>query len=226
MKIGDFDTILFDCDGVILNSNHIKSQAFAESARQYGIPCMEALVKYHVDNGGISRYKKFDYFIKEILPKYRPDLFSLDKSILYRQLLYLYSSSLVVSLSQCEVATLLDSLRVATHSSKWFIVSGGDQLELRQLFEARNLSYLFDGGIFGSPASKYDIINTLFDQGVIGNHALFVGDSKLDYEVSSFFNLPFAFIREWSEFKEIDVFASKNLIPIVDKVSDLKSLVF
>ncbi|MDB4654888.1 HAD hydrolase-like protein [bacterium] len=226
MNLFSFDTILFDCDGVILNSNKIKTDAFAESVRHYGKPSMEALVKYHVSNGGVSRYKKFDYFIEQILPKYRPDFPSPAKSILSQQLLSSYSSHLELSLSQCEVASSLDSLRLATNSSKWFIVSGGDQSELRHLFNNRNLNYFFDGGIFGSPASKYEIITMLINQREIGSNSLFVGDSKLDYEVSSFFNLPFVFIRQWSEFKEIDIFASEHLVPIVDKVSDLASISF
>ena len=65
-----YDTILFDCDGVILNSNQIKSQAFYDVASAYSIPAARELVEYNQQFGGISRHEKFKYFVNAILPKY------------------------------------------------------------------------------------------------------------------------------------------------------------
>ena len=60
-SIKDYETIIFDCDGVILNSNNIKIQAFYETALIYGHDLANELVKYHIENGGISRYQKFEF---------------------------------------------------------------------------------------------------------------------------------------------------------------------
>ena len=53
--------------GVILNSNKIKTNAFYEVASKYGQKEADELVNHHINNGGVSRYKKFEYFAETIL---------------------------------------------------------------------------------------------------------------------------------------------------------------
>lgn len=48
-------TLVFDCDGVVLNSNRIKTEAFRVVAAPYGDAAAGALVQYHLAHGGISR---------------------------------------------------------------------------------------------------------------------------------------------------------------------------
>ena len=59
--------IIFDFDGVILESATIKTDAFAEVVRDYPRDQAEAFVQYHMSHMGISRHVKFRYFIEEIL---------------------------------------------------------------------------------------------------------------------------------------------------------------
>ena len=61
-----YHSLIFDCDGVILNSNQIKSDAFYDVAKQFGDIPAKKLLKFHVENGGISRYKKFEYLISNL----------------------------------------------------------------------------------------------------------------------------------------------------------------
>ena len=61
-KLSKYKNLFFDCDGLILNSNKIKTQAFKEVVSQYGEKASNELQNYHIKNGGISRYKKFNYF--------------------------------------------------------------------------------------------------------------------------------------------------------------------
>ena len=64
-----YQTLVFDCDGVLLNSNKIKTQAFYDVAKVYGHKPAQKLKDYHLKNGGISRYKKFEYLLISILRK-------------------------------------------------------------------------------------------------------------------------------------------------------------
>ena len=67
IELSKYSTIIFDCDGVILNSNDIKTNAFYEIAKVYGhLPALE-LKNYHKINGGVSRYEKFNYLFTNIL---------------------------------------------------------------------------------------------------------------------------------------------------------------
>ncbi|MDC3122158.1 HAD family hydrolase, partial [Prochlorococcus sp. AH-716-J21] len=69
-NLNDYQTFVFDCDGVILNSNKIKTDSFRKVLTPFGNIAAEKLIKYHVKNGGVSRYAKFKYFLDEIYPKF------------------------------------------------------------------------------------------------------------------------------------------------------------
>src|SRR5688500_20334110 len=71
MKTSTFiwQAIIFDFDGVVVESGEIKTQAFANLYRDYGETVMAEVAKYHVLNGGMSRYEKIRYFQKNLLEK-------------------------------------------------------------------------------------------------------------------------------------------------------------
>jgi|GEM_PF-7033688 len=72
MDIKKYKTLVFDCDGVLLNSNKVKTQAFYRAAQQYGDNAAQSLVDYHLKHGGVSRYKKFKFFLENILCNSNP----------------------------------------------------------------------------------------------------------------------------------------------------------
>ncbi|MCY1452939.1 hypothetical protein D9M71_699010 [compost metagenome] len=90
-------------------------------------------------------------------------------------------------------------LREEHINSRWLIVSGGDQEELRRVFSERNLSHLFDGGIFGSPDNKDMILARELERGNIVKPGIFFGDSQYDFESAKRAGLDFAFVSGWSE---------------------------
>ena len=53
---------IFDCDGVITDTNQLKTIAFEETAKK-NIPkeYIPHLLKFHRKNGGKSRWEKFEY---------------------------------------------------------------------------------------------------------------------------------------------------------------------
>ena len=68
--VTDYSTLVFDCDGVVLDSNKVKTEAFYQATLPYGKSAAQAMVDYHVANGGVSRYKKFTYFLQQIVSSY------------------------------------------------------------------------------------------------------------------------------------------------------------
>ena len=209
--ISKYRTLVFDCDGVVLNSNSIKTEAFYEAALPYGVLAAKRLVKYHVENGGVSRYRKFDYFLRNLIEPSQPGP-CIDR------LLADYSARVRQGLLSCEIANGLVDLRRCTAGAKWLIVSGGDQDELRELFKVRGISNLFNGGIFGSPDNKEKILQREIDIGNIIFPALFLGDSKYDYHAALSFNIDFLFLSSWSELvnkqqwiKEHGISAAENI---------------
>jgi phosphoglycolate phosphatase-like HAD superfamily hydrolase len=210
LDITRYQTLVFDCDGVILNSNKIKTAAFYEATKHFGHEHAQALVNYHVQSGGISRYAKVKYFISEILKQ------EFDE-VLYQNLLARFAQAVKDGLMTCDIAEGLAELKLKTQS-KWLVVSGGDQSELRDVFAARNLEQYFDGGIFGSPDNKDIILEREISVQNITNPALFLGDSKYDYQAASFANIDFVFLNQWTEVEDWKEFCMTNQLHSISSI--------
>lgn len=212
--ISRYKTIIFDCDGVVLNSNQVKTQAFYEASKHYGEGPAKALVNYHVQNGGVSRYVKFEYFLTNIMEQ------SIDQTVL-EDLLQRFAVAVKKGLLACKIAEGIEDLRHKTHKSNWLIISGGDQKELREVFSIRVLDKLFQGGIFGSPDKKETIIKREIKAGNIVKPCLFIGDSKYDYEAAKNAELDFVFLSDWTEVKDYKNWTADNFL---DSYENIKSL--
>ncbi len=68
IDLARYRTAVFDCDGVILDSNRLKSDAFRQSLHDEDPELVNAFISYHHAQGGVSRYVKFDYFYRELNP--------------------------------------------------------------------------------------------------------------------------------------------------------------
>ena len=216
-ELSAYASIVFDCDGVVLNSNRIKTEAFRAAALPYGEAAAAELVAYHASNGGISRYVKFTRFLETIVPEYAPGREGPD----LENLLKAYAGSVRTGLMNCAVAEGLDELRAATPGARWLIVSGGDQNELREIFAARGLAAYFDGGIFGSPDTKDTILGRELATGSIRKPALFLGDSRYDFQASRAAGLDFLFVTGWTELANWPDFVRRNNLSNVRSISHL-----
>jgi phosphoglycolate phosphatase-like HAD superfamily hydrolase len=189
--ISAYRTLIFDCDGVVLDSNKVKTSAFYQATLPYGEAAAEAMVNHHVANGGVSRYIKFAYFLEQVVTgQPGPDL---------ETLLGVYAGHVREGLLSCTIAPGLEALRRATPNARRLIVSGGDQAELCGVFAERGLTEFFDGGIFGSPDTKDEILARELACESIATPALFLGDSYYDYQAATSAGLDFVFIHGWSE---------------------------
>ena len=62
-----YKNIIFDWDGVILDSNSVKDRSFEYVLRDYDASKVAELVAYHQANGGISRFAKFRIFFEGMI---------------------------------------------------------------------------------------------------------------------------------------------------------------
>jgi phosphoglycolate phosphatase-like HAD superfamily hydrolase len=146
----EYSTIVFDCDGVLLDSNRIKTGAFRIAALPWGTDAAEALVTHHVANGGISSHRKFAYFLETTLPQHSPNSVPGVDGPGLNELLGSYAEAVRGGLMVCTVAEVLEQLRLKASNATWFVVSGGDQAELSEIFAARGLDHFFEGGFLGA----------------------------------------------------------------------------
>jgi phosphoglycolate phosphatase-like HAD superfamily hydrolase len=216
LPISQYKTILFDCDGVVLNSNFLKIEAYRLTALEFGASEEDAmrLVNHHIEFTGISRNIKFAYFLENILKK------SVDESSM-NHLLKQLNIEVERLLENCDIAEGLEKLREKTKLAHWMIVSGGDQEEIIRLFSRKSLLKYFDVGIFGSPDSKEEIVARELKKSTGQAPALFIGDSKYDYQVAKKNNLDFIFLSDWTNFFEWKNFCKENNIEVHQKLDDL-----
>ena len=185
MKLGPYDTWIFDCDGVLLDSNRLKSEAFRELALPFGADVAQQFVDYHQGHGGISRFEKVRHLVRVILG--RPASPALEEELTLR-----YGALVVKGLSGCAILPGVESLLAAIPApSKRLVVSGGLEEEVRSVLQAR-LPRRLDG-IFGSPRSKDAIFGELRDAGLL-RRAVFFGDAAYDSQVADRFGVDFVFV--------------------------------
>lgn len=220
----NYSSVIWDCDGVILNSNDIKTSAFRSVTLPFGNAASSAFVDYHTQNGGISRYDKFNYFHESIMPIYAPEVIIEDKTEFVRDLLSKFSMEVKAGLMECEIASGLKELRVSMAAVPWFIVSGGDQAELREVFKFRGIAGYFNGGIYGSPKDKFNIVSDLLKAKKMQLPGLVVGDSSLDHKVAEAFGLDFIFLNHWTEYVDWRQYCEINGILAVPTISEMHKL--
>ncbi|MEN8126132.1 MAG: HAD hydrolase-like protein, partial [Bacteroidota bacterium] len=122
------NTIFWDFDGVLMNSNDIRDIGFEKVFSEYPAEDVNKLMAFHRNNGGLSRYVKFNYFFEEVRKESVSDdkmLFLLDKfSSIMRELLT--DPKLLIKES-------LEYVKNNHNRINMHIMSGSDQVELRYL---------------------------------------------------------------------------------------------
>ena len=207
-----YSHFFFDCDGVVLNSNHIKTKAFYNVALKYGHDKAQELVTYHTLNGGISRYEKLRFFLEKIIKCY--------SEIEYYELIKEYGIIVKESLIKADISTGIFKLKKILPNTHNAIISGSDEQELKWIFDKKKISDIFNYGIFGSPKTKIDIFNKIFSEFNGDEETIFFGDSKYDYIVSKKYKMDFVFISEWTELENWKSFIKENNIKSFKNISE------
>jgi phosphoglycolate phosphatase-like HAD superfamily hydrolase len=191
--IARHQTWVFDCDGVILDSNVIKTEAFRKVASTFGEDLANRLVSYHVTHGGISRFSKFEWFLREVLGgKFNHQL--------HESLCAQYGVQVKNALAECEYTTGFLELLQRLNSAGIFpyVVSGGFEEELHEVFSLRKIGSSF-AAIFGSPRTKQQILAELEIGGVNISSGIFWGDAKADHDAAAQSGMKFVFVKKYSE---------------------------
>lgn len=188
-----YDVYIFDCDGVILDSNQLKINAMASALRalDFTEEQVQQCSDYFSQNFGKSRFHHVKYFIDHILDLNE----STDHKTLEQQILDLFSSQCQQLYLKADITPgYLDFLQ--NLKGKKYIASGSAQEELRDVFKARELDRYFDG-IYGSPTAKADNIKHILTlEGT--KKAIMFGDALSDLESSLDNQIDFIAYRPYS----------------------------
>lgn len=177
MKSAPLQAIVFDFDGVLVESTDIKTRAFAELYAPHGEDVAARVVQFHLANGGLSRYVKFRY-AQEVLLGGEP-LSDTQMEALDSRFSQLVMDKVVAA---PVVAGAPEVLQQYQGQIPMFVASGTPQLELEQIIERRGMQAFF-ADIFGSPTSKAEAIGRILDRYALDASAtLMVGDALADLD--------------------------------------------
>ena len=198
-----YQTVFFDCDGVVLNSNQTKTDAFRRTLKDYPSNLVDIFIDFHQMNMGISRYGKFHHFFNTI--------FSIENNHeIIKKSVKDFSLITREKLLDCKIIPGVEDLLSYLLDKKiqCFLVTGGDEEEVKFIFRKRKLEKYFKG-IYGSPTDKYRNLEKIQEDHQIDN-ALFFGDSRIDLDVAEMFNLDFIFISGASEWIDGKKYCENN----------------
>ena len=203
------NAIIFDFDGVVLESLNVKTNAFKKLYDPYGSDISKRVVEHHLKNSGVSRFEKIKIYHKIFLGE------DLDE-IKIQKIAQKFSK---IVLNEIMNVPFVDGAKKFIEENynrySMFISSATPTTELNYICDQRKISKYFHG-IFGSPDSKYNHISLILENFSLDKHeVVFIGDSSSDLNAARKHNL--TFIARLSS-------VSNNLFNEKYTLSDLKKL--
>jgi phosphoglycolate phosphatase-like HAD superfamily hydrolase len=205
-----YKNVLWDFDGVIIDSMPIREQGFREILQDFAPEQVEELVRYHRANGGLSRFIKIRYFFEVIL----------HTSITEEQVqLYAIRFSETMRKLLCNKDLLIQDavqyIRENSSNKNYHVVSASEEQELRFLCEQLGLAGYFKS-IHGSPTAKtINVQQLLVQYNYDEKETCLIGDSINDRHAAQvndiqFFGYNSGLLKEESPEYYIQAFSNFN----------------
>ena len=177
--------IVFDFDGVILESLNLKAEAFKELYKEYGSKVSKKVEKHHLENGGISRHEKIKHYHNNFL-----NLSIDDKEI--NKNANDFSKIVKNKILKVPFVDGAENFLVNNYNNYLMFISSATPFdELKYICKNRSIENYFKG-ILGAPSSKEEHVKKIMNKWSLSNEEIvFIGDSISDYKASLFHNLFF-----------------------------------
>lgn len=195
--------ILWDFDGVILDSMPIRNYGFTKIFEKFDKKLVDKLLEYHTLNGGLSRFHKIKYFYNNLL----------NEEIAEEQIEVYANKFTIIMKEQLTnkkylIQDSVDFIKSNHKNYNFHIVSGSEHHELNYLCAKLDLSEYFLS-INGSPTPKNDLVKNLFEKEQYKkNETILIGDSINDFEAAKINGIDFyGFNNE--EIKALDKYIEK-----------------
>ncbi len=201
-NLNSYKNIILDFDGVILDSNNIKKDAIYNCVQEYANKNKSIeFVNFFTQNNGLPREIKISTYFEDKIAK---------------KILLKYNKRLEIDLKNCVFTNgfeyFLNLLNI-----KPYILSGGDKEEIITFLKEKHLFQRFKN-IMGSPLTKYENINNSNIKG----KTLYIGDSKIDYEIAIHYNYDFIFMFRYTQFSNWSNFFKEK--PNIKLIKDFEEL--
>lgn len=187
-----YKAVIFDCDGVLFDSNDLKTAAFRKTLASYPPDIVDKFIVYHKLHGGISRYIKLNTFIKDFAKE------SIS-TIKLKNLLNAYGAICRKMYSSAPLTPgCLNILELLHKDISLYVSSGSDESELKEVLIERKLDRYFKK-IYGSPKSKDECVYEIIKDSGTGRRIVYVGDAESDLEAAKKAGIEFIFMKRFSD---------------------------
>lgn len=185
MEKQTLSAVVFDCDGVLIESNAVKTLAFGQTVAEFGQKAMDRLMNYHREHGGISRFKKFEWFYREVVKAPLSD--EMMDTLCGRFTRFCIDAVLNAPM----VAGAQECLDFLNGRLPLFVASGTPEKELQDILIQRGLAPYFKG-IHGTPPEKQYLLEWIIrENGLNASEVLMVGDAMTDLRAAQYCNTLF-----------------------------------
>ncbi|MBI5240601.1 MAG: HAD family hydrolase [Elusimicrobia bacterium] len=170
--------IIFDCDGVILESTDIKTDAFRALYEKDHPGRIPEILDFHRRHMGISRHVKFRHICTKILGEAYTARRAAGLAAEFSRLVF-------DRVLECPVVPgTREFLRGQKGRRRLFVASGTPDKELELILRRRRLFGFFERA-WGSPAKKPDVIRRVLREGPFRKtEVAFVGDAESDWRAA------------------------------------------
>lgn len=171
-------TIIFDFDGVLAESVSVKGDAFCELYKSEEQDIQSAVLKYHQENGGVSRYDKIRYYEIELCKRSANDAQVHEIAQKFSEIV----EQRVIKSAWVRGAK--NFLEQYYKKIPLYIASATPEEELKRIVTSRDMGHYFKG-IFGTPTKKHEHINAIIKQeNVSASTVVMIGDAITDHEAA------------------------------------------
>ncbi len=179
------EQIIFDFDGVIVDSVGLKTEAFASVYHGEAPDLVAAAVEYQDVQGGVGRREKFAYLERTLFGR-SGDAQSVDR------LCARFAAAIDEGMQRVGfVPGAKAFLEACLGRVRMHLVSGTPEEELRRIVAERDLAHFFEQ-VIGSPTRKADAFRAILeDTGIAPERSLAIGDSLTEFEAATDTRIPF-----------------------------------
>lgn len=194
----NINNLIFDFDGVILNSDKIRTDAYRYIFSNFDDLVVNKIIEYHQLYTGLSRYEKINYFYNEILIQ------NVSRETV-TELAQRYSNFCLEKINESHlIEPVIEFIKRYSNQLNLHIASGSDDFELKLLVKKFKLNRYFKS-VHGSPEIKKIIVKNIIENNdyKLSNTAL-IGDSIVDYEASKYNDIIFFGFNN-KDFKKLEI---------------------
>jgi len=207
-------TVILDCDGVIFDSNELKTEAFRRVLAPYPPEAVDRFLDNHRRTGGVSRFVKLRRFLAELSGREAREEVLAD-------LLAAYGRACEALYREADFTPgVPEILATLAEDAVLFVASGGAEDELRRVFRQRGIDRHFRA-IFGSPRPKDACVAEALKAAPDPGRAVMVGDSESDFQAARKAGIPFVYMARFAENpRRMEALAARHGFAAIDNLTE------